>query len=464
MQLMKSRINYCVAMLLLLVGVACSQSGNGEKIRITIVAADSLKEAQLSYSDINNVEISKGEFRSGTAVLDTILPRTTFYTLTLDNRYCCTLYLQPGDDLKVMVTDGTISFEGSRAKENVFLLELQDYSSKVDAEYSVDLKDAENYIRAIQSKSDKIDAYVDEKYGVSDEFSAALKFQRRFQNNLSIMMLRGMLKSIFGIEQVIPRETFEFLSADRFDDPVLNQVSFINKYLQEFFKTMEYQGFIEGQLEDFPMNRLAYIGDPEIKEGYINALLDEELYRCNPDFLAIVDRLSGSVSDKEKLNLKRNLFEPKAKELLPLKEGAEAFDFQATDANGKTHKLSDYRGKVVAIDVWSTNCIPCIAEMPYLKEVEKEFTEEEVIFLAYSIDTDVKRWKSFLQRDSLEGIQLIDTLARKSEMVQNYQIRSTPRMIIIDKEGRIVTAYGPKPSDPRLKLLIRKTVNNNEKK
>lgn len=457
---MRKFVNYCIAMLLLFGGVACSQASSDPRTKITVIAADSLKEAELSYSDIQLVEVASAEFRSGTAILDTILPRTTFYSLTLDNRYCCTLYLKPGDDLKVIVANGGVTFEGIGAKENAFLVALQDYSSTVDAEYSAEMADVENYISAIQKRSGKIDAYVDENYETKDDFSAALKFQKRFQNELSIMMLRGALKSIFGIEKVIPSENFEFLKSRRFDDPVVSQVSFINKYLQEFFKTMEYQGFIEGQLDDFPMNRLAYLGDATIKENYIETLLDEELYRCNPDFLSISNRLMGSVSDKAKLELKQNLYESKAKELSPLSEGETAFDFQAIDANGKMHKLSDYRGKVVVIDVWSTNCIPCIAEMPYLKEVEKEFSEEDVLFMAYSIDTDMNRWNSFLKRDALEGIQLIDTLARKSEMVQNYQIRSTPRMIIVDKEGRIVTAFGPKPSDPRLKLLISRAINN----
>ena len=47
--------------------------------------------------------------------------------------------------------------------------------------------------------------------------------------------------------------------------------------------------------------------------------------------------------------------------------GQTAPDFTLTDIKGKTHKLSDYRGKNVMLTFWATWCAPCIMEVPHLK-------------------------------------------------------------------------------------------------
>lgn len=42
----------------------------------------------------------------------------------------------------------------------------------------------------------------------------------------------------------------------------------------------------------------------------------------------------------------------------------------------------------------------------------------------------------------------------KSDLAKAYLIRAVPRIIIIDKEGRIVDAYAKRPSDPKLKMQL----------
>src|SRR5207302_7367432 len=48
-------------------------------------------------------------------------------------------------------------------------------------------------------------------------------------------------------------------------------------------------------------------------------------------------------------------------------------DFNLKDADGKSVKLSDYRGKVVLLNFWATWCGPCKIEIPWFMDFEQKY-------------------------------------------------------------------------------------------
>lgn len=64
---------------------------------------------------------------------------------------------------------------------------------------------------------------------------------------------------------------------------------------------------------------------------------------------------------------------------LPAIPGMEAPDFELTLLNGETFKLSEQRGKVVLLNVWATWCGPCVAEMPELEQLAKDYADDLVV-------------------------------------------------------------------------------------
>src|SRR5258708_830467 len=56
------------------------------------------------------------------------------------------------------------------------------------------------------------------------------------------------------------------------------------------------------------------------------------------------------------------------------------------DAAGRKVSLRDYRGKIVILNFWATWCGPCNEEMPMIVELEREYRDRGIVFLAASLD------------------------------------------------------------------------------
>ncbi|WP_298419645.1 TlpA disulfide reductase family protein [uncultured Kordia sp.] len=143
------------------------------------------------------------------------------------------------------------------------------------------------------------------------------------------------------------------------------------------------------------------------------------------------------------------------KKELPRGKVSPTFDYE-NHKGGKT-SLANLKGKFVYIDVWATWCGPCIAEIPSLKKVEKQYHGKNIEFVSISIDTPkaYETWKKMVTDKDLGGTQLIaDDAKDKESFINKYKISSIPRFIMIDPEGNIVSADAPRPSSPELIKLF----------
>jgi thiol-disulfide isomerase/thioredoxin len=129
-------------------------------------------------------------------------------------------------------------------------------------------------------------------------------------------------------------------------------------------------------------------------------------------------------------------------------------------AGGKT-SLDDFKGKYVYIDVWATWCGPCKAEIPHLKEIEKQFHDKNIAFVSISVDTrsDYQKWKNMIAEKEMGGVQLFANDAFNSGFIKGYQIRGIPQFILLDPQGNIVNAQAPRPSEKELLTTLFKGLN-----
>lgn len=128
-----------------------------------------------------------------------------------------------------------------------------------------------------------------------------------------------------------------------------------------------------------------------------------------------------------------------------------AIDFSFTDVEGKTHHLSDFKGKVIYIDFWATWCGPCVKESPYFDALSKKFSGKDIVFLPISTDTSRNAWLRYIEKKHKELTQYNTT---DNKIKTGWAIFYIPRFVLIDKDFNIADAYAPKPSEAAAEKAI----------
>ncbi len=120
---------------------------------------------------------------------------------------------------------------------------------------------------------------------------------------------------------------------------------------------------------------------------------------------------------------------------------------------GGSNSLDDYKGKFVYLDIWATWCGPCKAEIPFLKELEKDYHGKNIEFISISVDKPqaYDKWRKMVEEEALTGVQLYADNNFESEFIRAYGINSIPRFILIDPDGNIVNANAKRPSNPTIR-------------
>jgi cytochrome c biogenesis protein CcmG/thiol:disulfide interchange protein DsbE len=112
---------------------------------------------------------------------------------------------------------------------------------------------------------------------------------------------------------------------------------------------------------------------------------------------------------------------------------APQFTLSRVDTDAKL-SLATYRGQVVVLNFWASDCIPCVGESRALVNGAKAFAGDGVQFLGVD-EVDVRSYAlSFMKRHDMTWPSVADN----GEVEGHYGADGTPETYIIDKRGRII--------------------------
>jgi len=113
-------------------------------------------------------------------------------------------------------------------------------------------------------------------------------------------------------------------------------------------------------------------------------------------------------------------------------------DFTFTGMDGKAHKLSDYRGKVVLLDFWGIWCGPCVAALPKLLEAYEKYQARGFEIVAVDANDTAEKLQEFVTQKKLPWLQ-----AREEDsgpIHRLYRVVAWPSYFLVGKDGKIVVS------------------------
>ncbi len=125
--------------------------------------------------------------------------------------------------------------------------------------------------------------------------------------------------------------------------------------------------------------------------------------------------------------------------IAPLKAGDTAPDFAVPATDGKTLKLSDFRGKLVLLDFWAASSAASLAEMPELKETYAAFKNDpRLAVIGLNLDSDIASTLAFATKNQMGWMQGCLGQRSASEVPDRFGVQDLPLIMLIDPNGRVL--------------------------
>tara|TARA_R110001583_G_scaffold195006_1_gene368457 strand:+ start:844 stop:2214 length:1371 start_codon:yes stop_codon:yes gene_type:complete len=364
------------------------------------------------------------------------------------------LFLKPSYNLKANIVsndkDYLISFQGIGSNENNYLQEKEKNNitikKAINYKYYMSLNE-KDFLKLSDSINIEKTNFFNSYTKLDNEFKYYESFSLKFENSKFINTYSRWKGEFIGDKNFVVSESFPnpFSNYNISDKKMIIHPN----YLNSIFKVLINKHKIISKFRDINLEFLNIL-DEEI---IIDEIKDKLVYDVVKDGIEQTKDLD-TVYFKFMSIVKNEAYRDEIKDiysnLKKISKGIVSPMFELYDINNRLVTLESLRGKLVYIDIWGTWCVPCIQEIPALKKIEKEFRDQDIYFVSISIRDKKENFENFVHEKELTGIQLFAPNMNIS-FFKEYQLKTVPRFILIDKEGKILDANAYKPSDPKLK-------------
>jgi peroxiredoxin len=121
--------------------------------------------------------------------------------------------------------------------------------------------------------------------------------------------------------------------------------------------------------------------------------------------------------------------------------------FRLMNASGEAEQLANYRGKVILLNFWATDCGGCRLEIPWLVDLDRAFQKRSVAVVGISMDISyeglnnaTEAWARVNPFVASHHISY-PILMGDNEVTKRYEIEALPASYLIDTRGRVAAVY-----------------------
>lgn len=137
--------------------------------------------------------------------------------------------------------------------------------------------------------------------------------------------------------------------------------------------------------------------------------------------------------------------------------GKPAPDVESLTLDGKKIKLSDYKGKVVLLDIWATWCGPCRAMIPHERDMVKNLKDKPFVLVSVSADDKKETLTAFLEKEAMPWVHWWDN-GPESAVLRKFRVRAFPTLYLIDHSGVIKQKWVGSPGNDKLDKAVNEAV------
>lgn len=375
------------------------------------------------------------------------------------NRY--TFYMKPGDPLNVRIMPESYELIGKEntvenkemARWHDFIFPLEDKAVYFMGKHSTYV----DFFPLLEEKLDKMNSYKVKK-------TKNKVFDTTFVDYRKYDMLFNAVQFIYTVRSAHPQKE-DFIDYYRqLDIPALARTTsilnypngarlFVNAYM---LSLMVSDSPAAAEKRKTPVTAMlkedvALIGNDTIKgeitlmfSGMNKTQVGLEQYKKEYGSFLVTD------NQKKRWQRIEDNFKENVEKKAPI-------NFTFPDAGGTDVSLSEFRGKVVYIDIWATWCGPCKREMPAMKVLEAEYKDnKDIVFMGVSVDAskNIQKWKDFLVSEQLPGVQLFAGDMAGPTLSKPYNIKGIPRFMLVGKDGSLIYMDAPRPSSSEIRAVL----------
>ncbi len=111
--------------------------------------------------------------------------------------------------------------------------------------------------------------------------------------------------------------------------------------------------------------------------------------------------------------------------------------------DGQTLEWDDYAGRLVLIDFWATWCVPCLNEIPNIRKIHEEFSDQGLTIVGVNMDDSLEAARTFVDQQQLpwRSFYFQDQLGFQSEAATRHGINMIPFIVLIGPDGNVARIH-----------------------